>query len=61
MFEKILALISILCFAGFVGTLIYYVTEPDLIIICVAVVLMAFFDFFLLTRGKPATDRDPEG
>ncbi|MGI9486329.1 MAG: hypothetical protein ACR2RF_10725 [Geminicoccaceae bacterium] len=56
MFEKILALISILCFAGFVGILIYYVTEPDLIIICVTVVLMAFFDFFLLTRAKPKTD-----
>ncbi len=60
MLDKLLALISIASFAGFVGILIYYVTEPDLTIICVAVVLMAFFDFFLLTRGKPRSDRDQE-
>lgn len=60
MFDKFLALISILCFAGFVGILIYYVTEPDLTIICVGVVLMAFFDFFLLTRTKPKTSSDPK-
>ena len=28
MLDKFLALISILCFAGFIGILIYYVTEP---------------------------------
>ena len=59
MFEKFLALISVLSFAGFVGILIYYVTEPDLTIICVVVVLMAFFDFFLLTRTKSKADRGP--
>ncbi|MGI9498713.1 MAG: hypothetical protein ACR2P3_01640 [Geminicoccaceae bacterium] len=59
MLDKSLALISILCFAGFVGILIYYVTEPDLTIICVGVVLMAFFDFFLLTRVKPKADQKP--
>lgn len=59
MLDKFLALISILAFAGFVGILIYYVTEPDLTIICILVVLMAFFDFFLLTRAKPRAERDP--
>lgn len=60
MLDKFLALISILCFAGFVGILIYYVTEPDLTIICLLVVAMALFDFFLLTRSKPKTDTDPK-
>ena len=59
MLDRLLALISIGCFAGFVGILIYYVTEPDLTIICVAVVLMAVFDFFLLTRDKPKADTKP--
>jgi|GEM_PF-3707225 len=59
MLDRLLALISIVCFAGFVGILIYFVTEPDLTIICVAVVVMAIFDFFLLTRAKPKTERDP--
>lgn len=60
MLDKLLALISIACFTGFVGILIYYVTEPDLTIICVSVVAMAIFDFFLLTREKPGTDPDPK-
>ncbi|MEM8952204.1 MAG: hypothetical protein AAGA21_18925 [Pseudomonadota bacterium] len=60
MLDKFLALISILCFAGFVGILVYYVTEPDLTIICVGVVLMAFFDFFLLTRDKPKSDQESQ-
>ncbi|MEM7045840.1 MAG: hypothetical protein AAF543_23770 [Pseudomonadota bacterium] len=60
MLDKFLALISILCFAGFVGILIYYVREPDLTIICVGVVAMAVADFFLLTRGKSKADSDPE-
>ena len=60
MLDKILALISIVCFGGFVGILIYYVTEPDLVIICVVVVAMAVFDFFLLTRTKSQSDVDQE-
>ena len=61
MLDKFLALISILSFAGFVGILLYYVTEPDLTIICVGVVLMAFYDFFLLTHAKPKAGGDPQG
>ena len=60
MLDKFLALISIVCFAGFVGILVYYVREPDLTIICVAVVVMALVDFFLLTRGNSKTDADPK-
>ncbi|MGI9419780.1 MAG: hypothetical protein ACR2RA_18295 [Geminicoccaceae bacterium] len=60
MLDKLLALISIICFAGFVGILVFYVREPDLTIICVAVVLMAVADFFLLTRKKSEADSDPK-
>ena len=60
MLDRFLALISIACFAGFVGILIYFVREPDLTIICVAVVAMALVDFFLLTRNKPKADSDPQ-
>lgn len=59
MLDKLLALISIASFAGFVGILIYYVTEPDLTIICVAVVIMAVVDFYLLTSTKTKTNSKP--
>jgi hypothetical protein len=59
MLDKLLALISIACFAGFVGILIYYVTEPDLTIICIIVVAMAVVDFYLLTRAEPKNDGEP--
>lgn len=61
MLDKLLAAISIMCLAGFVGILIYYVAEPDLTIVCVVVVLMGAFDFYLLTRSKPAKDHESAG
>ena len=61
MLDKLLALMSVACFTGFVGILVYYVREPDLTIICAAVVLMALFDFFLLTRKKSAASSDKAG
>ncbi len=57
MLDKFLALLSISCFVGFVGILIAYVTEPDLTIICVGVLSMAVYDFYLLNRAK----RDKSG
>ncbi len=59
MLDKLLALISIICFAGFVGILVYYVREPDLTVICVVVVAMALVDFFLLTRTGSGGDTEP--
>lgn len=59
MLDKLLALLSIACFIGFVGILMVYVKEPDLIIICLAVIAMAIFDFFLLTRGKTKSSDEP--
>ncbi len=61
MLDKLLALISISSLAGFVGILIYYVAEPDLAIVGIAVVLMGAFDFYLLTKSKPAKDEKSKG
>ncbi|MGI9436107.1 MAG: hypothetical protein ACR2Q4_14980 [Geminicoccaceae bacterium] len=56
MLDKVLALISVTGLIVFVGILVYYVAEPDLTIICVVVLLMAVFDFYLLTRHKAPKD-----
>jgi hypothetical protein len=53
MFDKLLALISVASLIGFIGILIYFVAEPDLTIICMIVLVMAVFDFYLLTKSKP--------
>ena len=57
MIDKLLAVISMACLAGFIGILVYFVGEVDLGIVCVLVVLMAFYDFFFHNRrrrnGKP--------
>lgn len=52
MVDKLLALISMACLVGFVGILAYFVAEPDLTIVCVLVVLMALYDFFIHNRSK---------
>ncbi|MEL6961573.1 MAG: hypothetical protein AAFO01_02390 [Pseudomonadota bacterium] len=54
--NKVLALMSMTCFIGFIGILIIYVKEPDLIIICLIVIAMAMFDFVQLTRKKQKTN-----
>ncbi len=56
MLDRVLALVSMACFVVFVGILIAYVKEPDLIIICLIVITMAVFDFFQMTRNKQKTD-----
>lgn len=44
--DKILALLAMTVFAIFTGIVIWWVREPDLIIIVVAVVAMAAYDFW---------------
>ena len=50
--DKALAVISIAGLVAFVGTLMVFVKEPDLIIVCVVVLFMAAFDFYLLAFKK---------
>ena len=43
--DKILATLSLLAFAGFLGVLIYFVPRPGLVAVCVVSVLLCAFDF----------------
>jgi hypothetical protein len=49
MLDKVLAILSLAGLYGFMGLVISYIAEPDLIIITVAVLLMAAYDFYRLT------------
>jgi len=56
MLDKVLAVLSLACLYGFMGLVISYIAEPDLIIITVAVLAMAGYDFYRLnTTDKPKT------
>ena len=43
--DKILATLSLLAFAGFLGVLIYFVPRPGLVAVCVVSVLLCAIDF----------------
>jgi hypothetical protein len=54
MLDKLLAAFSLGCLMAFMAIVIYYIAEPDLTIVTVAVLLMAAYDFFRLnTTDKP--------
>jgi len=64
MLDKALAAISIASLAVFVGVLIAYISEIDLMVVSVVVLVMAAYDFVLLTRSpqsgeRPADDQAP--
>ena len=48
--ERILSMLSLLAFAGFVGTVLWFVPELDLIIIAVIAVSLAAY--FLYSDGS---------
>jgi hypothetical protein len=43
--DKVLAILSLLAFAGFLAILIYFVPRPGLVVVCIASVLLCAFDF----------------
>jgi len=45
--DKALALLAMALFIGFLGILVWWVREPDLIIVVVVVTVMALYDFWL--------------
>ena len=45
--DKLLAALSMLLFVAFLGILVWWVKEPDLIIVVVVVTVMALYDFWL--------------
>lgn len=52
MFDKVLAVVAILTLAVFVSVVVWFVPEPDLIIVTVVVLAMAAFDFYLMAFRK---------
>lgn len=54
--DRILAALSIAALIAFMSVLITYVRELDLTIITIIVLLMAVFDFYLLTRRPTKSD-----
>ncbi len=56
MLDKVLTIVAILTLFAFVSTVVWYVPEPDLTIITVIVLVMAVFDFYLLTFRKKNSD-----
>jgi hypothetical protein len=49
MWDRILAALSLASLAAFVGVLIWYIAEIDLVIITIGVLILAAIDFYLLT------------
>jgi hypothetical protein len=56
MLDKVLAIVAILTLIACVGVVVWFVPEPDLIIITVIVMAMTIFDFYDLTFGKKKSD-----
>lgn len=53
--DKTLALIALACLVAFMGVMLSFVVEPDLIIVTVIVLVMAMYDFWRqLYREKKA-------
>ena len=46
MIDKILVIVSMLAVIAFCGTVVYFVAEPDLMVVTVLVLLMAGHDFW---------------
>jgi len=59
--DKVLAVLSLCGLVTFMGIVVYYIAEPDLLIVTVAVLLMAAYDFFRLnTTDKPKPPPEPD-
>ncbi len=43
--DRLLALLSLLAFAGFLAILIYFVPKPGLVIVSIASILLCAYDF----------------
>lgn len=59
MTDKLLALLSMACLAAFIAILVFFVGELDLAVVCILVLLMAAYDFFVHDWTKRR--KRPEG
>lgn len=46
MIDKFLAVVSLACLIGFMGVIIWFVPDPDLVIVTIIVLAMAVYDFY---------------
>ena len=54
--ERVIAIVALATLIGFMGIVLGFVTEPDLIVITVIVLVMAGYDFYRQLTGKPKKD-----
>jgi len=58
MFDKFWAVFSLSMIIAFLGTIIYFVTDIDLVVVVAIVVVMAVYDFwrsFALDNDRPSS------
>lgn len=54
--DRILAVLSMALFVGFLGILVYYVSDPALWVVLAVVALMGCYDFWTELRSGIGTD-----
>lgn len=54
--DRILAVLSMALFVGFLGILAYYVSDPALWVVLAVVTLMGCYDFWAELRSGTGTD-----
>ncbi len=52
MSDKVVAIFALLVFIGFLGILVIWVPEPDLVVVTVVVVAMAIYEFWRSLFGR---------
>lgn len=56
--DRLFAIIALATLIGFLGVVVGFVPEPDLIIVFVIVIAMAIYDFWKTIGPKPKSDQD---
>jgi hypothetical protein len=56
--DRVLAVVSLLAFAGFLGILIWFVPKPGLMIVCVVCIGLCAYDFLRSTYIRRWRERN---
>ena len=56
--DKVLAIIALAALIGFLGVIMGFVPEPDLLIVFTLVVVLAIYDFWQTFKPAQKSDRD---
>jgi hypothetical protein len=57
--DRILGVLALAGFLAFLGVLIGFVPEPDLIVVCIVVASLAAWDFWKMIRRRGSSRRPP--